>query len=65
MVSDLRKPSQTKQSGVLILVLMEDGLGPYVGNSPPTLISLVLILVLMEDGLGHSKKLSKLGVELS
>ena len=35
---------------VLILVLMEDGLGHYFTSCLPTPV--VLILVLMEDGLG-------------
>ena len=37
---------------VLILVLMEDGLGEPGKNTHPVTIDQVLILVLMEDGLG-------------
>ena len=43
---------QVEQVFVLILVLMEDGLGPFQERLKADR-KRVLILVLMEDGLGH------------
>ena len=37
---------------VLILVLVEDGLGGYLSLQVPSSANTVLILVLVEDGLG-------------
>ena len=38
---------------VLILVLVEDGLGELINTSEALFQTLVLILVLVEDGLGE------------
>ena len=56
MVSE---PSQSgglcAPSSVLILVLVEDGLGVYLSALSIVLYAVVLILVLVEDGLGALK----------
>ena len=53
MVSETSEVYAIKKEdyGVLILVLVEDGLGGYEKDSKHRLLS-VLILVLVEDGLG-------------
>ena len=52
MVSEFELTDETKQNeGVLILVLVEDGLGVLI-DSPQLAVEFVLILVLVEDGLG-------------
>ena len=43
---------KTYYEGVLILVLVEDGLGAYSTYPPGIIPGRVLILVLVEDGLG-------------
>ena len=53
----LRKEGIT---GVLILVLVEDGLGDEVAKQPLVKVT-VLILVLVEDGLGEVKMLTSAG----
>ena len=63
MVSDRqRRGSWGRQ--VLILVLMEDGLGPVSPGTSPTL-PWVLMLVLMEDGLGHDRTIRLLDLLMS
>ena len=54
MVSELRpcEITQSLQYGVLILVLVEDGLGVRAEIAAATPTVVVLILVLVEDGLG-------------
>ena len=52
MVSELYKNSKRNSGAVLILVLVEDGLGDKVLYTNGKAETLVLILVLVEDGLG-------------
>ena len=47
----IKQVKKIKEKGVLILVLMEDGLRVEEGKSLERKGTLVLILVLMEDGL--------------
>ena len=57
MVSEIfQKVLKMLQKNVLILVLVEDGLGVPLPRKVATSLTPVLILVLVEDGLGGAHK---------
>ncbi len=52
-LGDKKKSFYADSSVVLILVLVEDGLGDFKNHHSSNTLRIVLILVLVEDGLGE------------